>query len=93
MNNPVKDPLDELFSSLNDLVQESPSPAFVQDLEARLDALEKKRRKPLLIWWFFSALGAVLFSGSYFLFFSNHAANQGQQHAENKNNTSAQAMT
>ena len=43
MNNPVKDPLDELFSSLNDLVQESPSPAFVQDLEARLDALEKKR--------------------------------------------------
>ncbi|MCE2865038.1 MAG: hypothetical protein LW804_05415 [Cryomorphaceae bacterium] len=49
MNNPVKDPLDELFSSLNDLVQESPSPAFVQDLEARLDALEKKRRKPLLI--------------------------------------------
>jgi hypothetical protein len=93
MKNQVKDPLDNLFASLNDTVHERPSAAFIQDLETRLDALEKKRRKPLFFWWFFSALGAVLFSGSYFLFFSNHAANQGQQNAENKNNTSAQAMT
>lgn len=93
MKNQVKDPLDNLFASLNDTVHERPSAAFIQDLEARLDALEKKRRKPLFFWWFFSALGAVLFSGSYFLFFSNHAANQGQQHAENKNITSARAMT
>jgi hypothetical protein len=93
MKNQVKDPLDNLFASLNDTVHERPSAAFIQDLEARLDALEKKRRKPLFFWWFFSALGAVLFSGSYFLFFSNHAANQGQQNAENKINTSAQAMT
>ena len=93
MKNQVKDPLDNLFASLNDTVHERPSAAFIQDLEARLDALEKKRRKPLFFWWFFSALGAVLFSGSYFLFFSNHAANQRQQHAENKNITSARAMT
>ena len=93
MKNQVKDPLDNLFASLNDTVHERPSAAFIKDLETRLDALEKKRRKPLFFWWFFSALGAVLFSGSYFLFFSNHAANQGQQNAENKNNTSAQAMT
>ncbi|MEY3727138.1 MAG: hypothetical protein RL098_597, partial [Bacteroidota bacterium] len=76
MKNQVKDPLDNLFASLNDTVHERPSAAFIQDLETSLDALYKKRRKPLFLWWFFSALGAVLFSGSYFLFFSNHAANQ-----------------
>jgi hypothetical protein len=67
MKNQVKDPLDKLFSGLNNFGPESPSPAFVQDLEARLDALEKKRRKPLFAWWIFSALGAVIIVGTYFL--------------------------
>jgi hypothetical protein len=67
MKNQVKDPLDKLFSGLQDSIQESPSPAFLQDLEARLDALEKKRRKPLFAWWIFSALGAVVLVGTYFI--------------------------
>lgn len=67
MKNQVKDPLDKLFSGLQNVAQESPSPAFLQDLEARLDALDKKRRKPLLAWWIFSALGAVMIVGTYFL--------------------------
>lgn len=66
MKNQVKDPLDKLFSGLQDSVHESPSPAFLQDLEARLDALEKKRRKPLFAWWVFSALGVVVVVGTYF---------------------------
>ena len=73
MNNPVKDPLDKLFASLNDAAHESPSAAFVQDLEARLDALEKKRRKPFFAWWIFSALGAVVLVSTYFFFVSNRA--------------------
>jgi len=67
MKNQVKDPLDKLFSGLNNIAPERPNPAFVQDLEARLDALEKKRRKPLFAWWIFSALGAVVLVGTYFL--------------------------
>lgn len=67
MKNQVKDPLDNLFSGLQDSIHESPSPAFLQDLEVRLDALEKKRRKPLLAWWVFIALGAVVLAGTYFL--------------------------
>ncbi|MEN9968322.1 MAG: hypothetical protein RIR94_494 [Bacteroidota bacterium] len=67
MKNQVKDPLDKLFSGLNNIAPERPNPAFVQDLEARLDALDKKRRKPLFAWWIFSALGAVVLVGTYFL--------------------------
>ena len=67
MKNQVKDPLDKLFSGLNNIAQERPSPAFVQDLEARLDALDKKRRKPLFAWWIFSAFGAVVLLSTYFL--------------------------
>ena len=73
MKNQVKDPLDKLFSGLQDSSHESPSPAFLQDLEARLDALEKKRRKPLFAWWIFSALGAVVLVGTYFLFVPTRA--------------------
>lgn len=73
MKNQVKDPLDNLFSGLQDSVQESPSPAFLQDLEARLDALEKKRRKPLFAWWIFSALGAVVLVGTYFILVPSRA--------------------
>jgi hypothetical protein len=73
MKNQVKDPLDKLFSGLQDSIQESPSPAFLQDLEARLDALEKKRRKPLFAWWIFSALGAVMIVGTYFILVPSRA--------------------
>ena len=73
MKNQVKDPLDKLFSGLQDSIQESPSPAFLQDLEARLDALEKKRRKPLFAWWIFSALGAVVLVGTYFILVPSRA--------------------
>lgn len=71
MKNPVKDPLDKLFESLNDAAHESPSAAFVKDLEARLDALEKKRRKPFFAWWVFSALGAVVLVSTYYFFVPN----------------------
>lgn len=73
MKNQVKDPLDKLFSGLQDSVHESPSPAFLQDLEARLDALEKKRRRPLFAWWICSALGAVVLVGTYFILVPSRA--------------------
>ncbi len=57
-------PLDELFASLAEPKAEAPSAAFLQDVEARLDALAQKRRKPLAIWWIWSAFGAVLTFGS-----------------------------
>jgi cytoskeletal protein RodZ len=59
----VKDPLDKLFTPLSEAQPELPSAAFLQDVENRLDALQKKRRKPLAIWWVWSALGALLFIG------------------------------
>jgi cytoskeletal protein RodZ len=57
-------PLDELFASLAEPKAEAPSAAFLQDVEARLDALAQKRRKPLAFWWIWSAFGAVLTFGS-----------------------------
>ena len=57
-------PLDKLFASLAEPKAEAPSAAFLQDVEARLDALAQKRRKPLAIWWIWSAFGAVLTFGS-----------------------------
>lgn len=57
-------PLDELFASLAEPKAEAPTAAFLQDVEARLDALAQKRRKPLAIWWIWSAFGAVLIFGS-----------------------------
>lgn len=65
----VKDPLDKLFTPLSEAQPEAPSAAFLQDVENRLDALQKKRRKPLAIWWVWSAFGAVLIFG--LLFYSN----------------------
>ena len=59
----VKDPLDKLFTPLSEAQPELPSAAFLQDVENRLDALQKKRRKPLAIWWVWSAFGALLFLG------------------------------
>ena len=56
-------PLDELFASLAEPKAEAPSAAYLQDVEARLDALAQKRRKPLAIWWIWSAFGAILSIG------------------------------
>lgn len=56
-------PLDELFASLAEPKAEAPSAAFLQDVEARLDALAQKRRKPIAIWWIWSAFGAILSIG------------------------------
>jgi hypothetical protein len=56
-------PLDKLFASLAEPKAEAPSAAFLQDVEARLDALAQKRRKPLAIWWIWSAFGAILSIG------------------------------
>jgi hypothetical protein len=56
-------PLDELFASLANSEAEAPSAAFLQDVEARLDALAQKRRKPLAFWWIWSAFGAILIIG------------------------------
>jgi hypothetical protein len=58
-----KDPLDKLFASLAEPSAQTPSAAYLQDLEARLDALAQKRRKPFGILWFWSALGAILSIG------------------------------
>ncbi|MEY3100330.1 MAG: hypothetical protein RIS63_1231, partial [Bacteroidota bacterium] len=55
--------LDKLFASLNELHAETPNAAFIEDLEARLNALGQKRRKLLGIWWFWSAFGAILSIG------------------------------
>jgi hypothetical protein len=52
--------LDKLFEGLNELQQEQPSAAFLEDLELRLDALQQKRRKPLFAWWVWSVLGALV---------------------------------
>jgi hypothetical protein len=56
-------PLDELFASLAEPKAEAPSAAYLQDVEARLDALAQKRRKPLAFWWIWSAFGAILSIG------------------------------
>jgi hypothetical protein len=56
-------PLDELFASLAEPKAEAPSAAFLQDVEARLDALAQKRRKPIAIWWIWSVFGAILSIG------------------------------
>jgi len=63
MNKPSKDPLDQLFETLAEARFETPPASFIQDVEARLDAQQKKRRKPLAVWWVWSAFGAVLFLG------------------------------
>lgn len=66
MNKPSKDPLDQLFETLAEARFETPPASFLQDVEARLDAQQKKRRKPLAIWWVWSAFGAVVVIGSIF---------------------------
>lgn len=66
MNKPSKDPLDQLFETLAEARFETPPASFLQDVEARLDAQQKKRRKPLAIWWVWSAFGAVVVIGSMF---------------------------
>jgi hypothetical protein len=63
MKQPDNNPLDELFASLAEPKAEAPSAAFLQDVEARLDALAQKRRKPIAIWWIWSAFGAILSIG------------------------------
>jgi hypothetical protein len=63
MKQPDNNPLDELFASLAEPKAEAPSAAFLQDVEARLDALAQKRRKPIAIWWIWSVFGAILSIG------------------------------
>lgn len=58
-----KDPLDKLFESLAEPSAQTPSAAYLQDVEARLDALGQKHRKPFAIWWIWSAFGAILSIG------------------------------
>lgn len=80
-------PLDELFATLAEPRAEAPSAAFLQDVEARLDALTQKRRKPLAIWWIWSALGAVLIFGLPFAFNTENQVverNKAQQNAQLK---------
>ena len=60
-----KDPLDKLFASLAEPSAQTPSAAYLQDLEARLDALGQKRRKLLGMWWFWSVFGAILSIGLF----------------------------
>ena len=65
MNKQVKDPLDKLFESLNDVAYEGPSTQFVQDLESRLDLLAKKSKKPF-VFWLFSISATILFGASLY---------------------------
>lgn len=60
-----KDPLDKLFASLAEPSAQTPSAAYLQDLEARLNALGQKRRKLLGMWWFWSVFGAILSIGLF----------------------------
>lgn len=60
-----KDPLDKLFASLAEPSAQTPSAVYLQDLEARLDALGQKRRKLLGMWWFWSVFGAILSIGLF----------------------------
>lgn len=65
MNKPIKDPLDQLFESLAEARFETPPASFLQDIEARLDAQQKKERKPLVLWWVWSVFGAVICLGIF----------------------------
>lgn len=60
-----KDPLDKLFASLAEPSAQTPSAAYLQDLETRLEALEQRRRKLLGMWWFWSVFGAILSIGLF----------------------------
>lgn len=60
-----KDPLDKLFASLAEPSAQTPSAAYLQDLEARLDALGQRRRKLFVMWWFWSLFGVILSIGLF----------------------------
>jgi cytoskeletal protein RodZ len=83
--------LDKLFEGLNELQQEQPSAAFLEDLELRLDALEKKKRKPLFAWWVWSVLGAVVIVAGL-IGYSNKSS-FGASNASNRNSSPYQTAT
>ena len=63
MNKPNRDPLDQLFESLAEARFETPPASFLKDVEARLNAQQKKQTKTLAIWWVWSVFGAVICLG------------------------------
>ena len=80
--------LDKLFEGLNELQQEQPSAAFLEDLELRLDALQQKRRKPLFAWWVWSVLGAVVFISGFIGFKANSKSTSSFVASQTKTTTS-----
>lgn len=65
MNKPNRDPLDQLFESLAEARFETPPTSFLQDVEARLEAQQKKQPKPLAFWWVWSVFGAIICLGIF----------------------------
>lgn len=67
--------IDQIFrdASKVDSNEEIPS-VFLSDLNARLNALEKKRKKPIVFWWLVSLFSLSLFTwGATFLFYSTNS--------------------
>ncbi len=83
--------LDKLFEGLNELQQEQPSAAFLEDLELRLDALQQKRRKPLFAWWVWSVLGAVVIVSG--LIGYSKKSSFSASNASNRNSSQYQTIT
>ncbi|MEN9742814.1 MAG: hypothetical protein RLZZ65_619 [Bacteroidota bacterium] len=91
MKKQQKNPLDKLFETVLLPQNEAPNSAFLQDLEARLDALEKKKRKPILAWWVWSVLGAVVIVAGL-IGYSNKSS-FGASNASNRNSSPYQTAT
>lgn len=67
--------LDQIFrdASKVDSNEEIPS-VFLSDLNARLNALEKKRKKPIVFWWLVSLFSlSILTWGATFLLYSTNS--------------------
>jgi len=64
--------IDQIFrdASTVDLSEEIPS-FFLSDLNARLDALEKKRKKPIAFWWLVGVFSISLFAWGGTLLFNS----------------------
>jgi len=64
--------IDQVFrdASSANLNEEIPS-VFLTDLNARLDALEKKRKKPIAFWWLVSVFSLSLFTWGATLLFNS----------------------
>ena len=83
--------IDQVFrdASSANLNEEIPS-VFLTDLNARLDALEKKRKKPIAFWWLVGVFSLSLFSWGATLLFNS--TNENPNLTKKEKNTLVKAV-